>query len=266
VALLVAIALAGRVAASRATDRHGVALVHFEIYSRLLHRSLPASGLIPPGAQPGQRPLVVFLHGKGGDGQDSNLSDQLFAALARLGPRAPVIVFPNGGSDSYWHDRHSGAWGDYVAREVIPAAIDRLGADPRRVAIGGISMGGFGALDIARLHPGRFCAVGAHSAALWRSGGETAPGAFDDAADFARHDVLAAAARASAYRGVPVWIDVGTVDPFRAADTRLATELRGHRPSLAFHVWPGGHDGSYWRSHWSAYLGFYAVALARCAG
>jgi enterochelin esterase-like enzyme len=261
---VVLVAAAAWAAASGATDRHGVTLVHFDIYSRLLHRSLPASGLIPPGAPPGQRPLLVFLHGKGADGQDSNLIPELYAALARLGRRAPVIVFPNGGTDSYWHNRRSGAWGDYVEREVIAAAVARLGADPRRVAIGGISMGGFGALDIARLHPGRFCAVGAHSAALWRSGGETAPGAFDDAGDFARHDVLAAAAGSASYGGVPVWIDVGTADPFRAADTRLAAELRGHRPSLAFHVWPGGHDGAYWRSHWPAYVGFYAAALAGC--
>lgn len=33
----------------------------------------------------------------------------------------------------------------------IPQAIKRLHADPRRVAIGKISMGGFGAYSIARL-------------------------------------------------------------------------------------------------------------------
>ena len=36
------------------------------------------------------------------------------------------------------------------AREVIPAALRRSGADRDRVAIGGISMGGFGALDLGR--------------------------------------------------------------------------------------------------------------------
>ena len=74
-----------------------------------------------------------------------------------------------------------------------PAGDLRLHADPRRVAIGGISMGGFGAYDLARLRPQRFCAVGGHSAALWLRGGDSAAGAFDDAADFARHDVVALA-------------------------------------------------------------------------
>jgi S-formylglutathione hydrolase FrmB len=40
------------------------------------------------------------------------------------------------------------------------------------VAIGGISMGGFGAYAIARLDPGRFCAVGGQSAALYPGTGD----------------------------------------------------------------------------------------------
>jgi enterochelin esterase-like enzyme len=152
-----------------------------------------------------------------------------------------------------------------VIHEVIPQALRRLHADPRRVAIGGISMGGFGAYDIARLDPGRFCAVGGHSAALWASGGETAAGAFDDGEDFARHDVIGAAeASSDPYSRKSLWLDVGTEDPFRTADTRLAHELREKGEDVSFHVWPGGHEGSYWRRHWNEYLRFYANALARC--
>jgi S-formylglutathione hydrolase FrmB len=133
--------------------------------------------------------------------------------------------------------------------------VARLHADGARVAIGGESMGGFGALDLARLHPRRFCAVGGHSAALWRSGDETAAGAFDDAADFARHDVVNAP---FPFRG-PVWLDVGASDPFRAADTAFA---RAH--GLRLHVWPGGHEGDYWASNLRAYLRLYAQALRSC--
>ena len=81
-------------------------------------------------------------------------------------PRTPVVLLADGGDHSYWHDRRDGAWGASVLREAIPAALRRTQADAHRVAIGGISMGGFGALDLARLGPRRFCAVGAHSAAL----------------------------------------------------------------------------------------------------
>ena len=245
-------------------DQHGARVIDFTVASRYVHWTLPEVAVTPPGTNGSGRPLLVFLHGKGGDGQDSNLSSPMFAALAAQGAEAPDVVFPDGGEDSYWHNRASGAWAAYVVDEVIPRAVALLHADPARVAIGGISMGGFGALDIARLHPGRFCAIGGHSAALWQYGGRTAPGAFDDAEDFARHDVVAAASRSNPYGGTPVWLDVGTDDPFRAADTALAQELRSHRARVALHVWQGSHDGSYWRRHWGAYMAFYADALAGC--
>src|SRR5262249_16511690 len=156
-ALLLLIVVAGAVVvAFKGVDTKGATVSRYEIHSVLVHGTLPQVAVVP--AHSARRPaLLVFLHGKGQD-QESNLSRQFFTALAALGSRAPDVVFPDGGEDSYWHDRDSGAWGRYVLREVIPQAIKRLHADPRRVAIGGLSMGGFGAYDLARLAPGRFCA------------------------------------------------------------------------------------------------------------
>ena len=71
-----------------------------------------------------------------------------------------------------------------MLRRVLPHVVGRWGVDPARIAIGGISMGGFGALHLAGREP--FCAVGGHSPALWLSGGETPPGAFDDGDGFDR--------------------------------------------------------------------------------
>jgi enterochelin esterase-like enzyme len=245
------------------TNTHGAHVVRFTINGPLVHQSLPVAAVVPPGSNGAHRPLLVFLHGKGQD-ENTNLNNAMYAALAKLGDRAPDVVFPYGGDDSYWHDRHDGRWGSYVMRQVIPQAVARLGADPARVAIGGISMGGFGALDLARLHPQRFCAVGGHSAAVWVTGAQSAAGAFDDAQDFGRHNVIKAARTGDPYRSMHVWLDVGSDDPFRAADTTLARELESHHGSVELHVWPGGHDQSYWQSHWDDYLRFYANTLADC--
>lgn len=249
-----------------AIDTHGAREIRFAIHSGAIGASLPVVAVIPPHSDGAGRPLLVFLHGRGGDGQDANLNEAMFRALAAEGPAAPDLVFPNGGEASYWHNRRSGRWADYVLREVIPIALARLHADRRRVAVGGISMGGFGALDLARAAPARFCAVGASSAAVWFRGADTAAGAFDDAQDFGRNDVLAAAAHTDPYGPIPVWIDVGTADPFRAADTTLATRLRAHGAHVRFHVWPGGHDSDYWEAHWPDTMRFYARALASCPG
>jgi poly(3-hydroxybutyrate) depolymerase len=109
-------------------------------------------------------------------------------AVDKLGSRAPVVLFANGGNHWYYHDRRDGRWGSYILREAIPAAVHKYHLDRRRVAIGGFSMGGFGALDLARFR--RFCAVGGHSAAMWRTGGETPQGAFDDAEDFEQNNLI----------------------------------------------------------------------------
>ena len=142
-----------------------------------------------------------------------------------------------------------------VLREAIPAGLARTHA--RRVALGGISMGGFGALDLARLFPRRFCAVGAHSAALWFHGGDTPAGAFDDASDFGRHDLIRVATARRLYRQ-PVWIDVGRDDPFYEADRTLARELRAHGTRVHLWLHGGGHGG--WAGRMRQYLRWYAGA------
>jgi Putative esterase len=225
--------------------------VRVELRSRLLGRTLHEVVVQPRRG----RPLLVLLHGRG-MGTDGFLRQGLVPRLRALGRRAPTVLLVDGGGSSYFHDRRDGRWGSYVLREAIPWTIRRFRLDGRRVAIGGESMGGFGAFGLARLR--QFCAVGGHSAAMWRTGGETPEGAFDDAADFARNDVLGFA-RPGVYGRARIWIDVGLSDPFRDADVALAGRL-GVRP----HVWPGGHGRSYWAKHLGAYLRFYAAALAAC--
>ena len=242
-------------------DAAGIPVERYVLRSALARRSLTELAILPPGG--GRRNLLVLLHGRGSS-PAGLLSTQLFRGLARLGRRAPVVVLLDGGDHSYFHDRLDGAWGSYVLVEAIPDAIRRFGTT-RRVAIGGVSMGGFGALDLARVDPARFCAVGGHSAALWTRGADTPAGAFDDAADFARHDVLRyARTAASPYSGLLVWLDVGALDPFRTADSTLAATLRRRGARVTFHLGPGNHTRSYWNGHMAQYLRFYASALAAC--
>lgn len=258
VAVSVLILLAACGAAPYSSTR-GAKIVRYTLASRLMHRSLTQVLVVPAGGGAG-RPLLVLLHGRSADA-DQFLGDPMFAELLRLGRQAPVVLIPSGGDHSYWHDRADGPWGSYVVREAIPAALARAHADARRIAIGGVSMGGFGALDIARLHP-EFCAVGAHSAAIWPTAGQTASGAFDDPADFARHDVMGAAARGDPYGRDPILVDVGREDGFRFADEQLANDLRAHGADVTFRLQPGGHGG--WRGRMDQYLEFYAGALERC--
>jgi S-formylglutathione hydrolase FrmB len=166
------------------------------------------------------------------------------------------VVLPEG-DIGWWHDRKEGKWGSYVLEEVIPATLARSGADKDRVAIGGISMGGWGALDLGRLR--KFCAVGGHSPAVFAPGSDDISFGFDNEVDFKRHDLIGIARTRSPY-DAPVWIDIGTQDQLRPAATHLARELRARGADVSFHVWPGNHDGTYWDQHFGDYLRFYADA------
>src|SRR5205085_9180190 len=125
---------------SRKPETRGVEVDRFPASSRLVHGDLNGLLLKPHGAGPG-RPLLVLLHGRGAS-PSSFLAQGLVPALRELGPQAPVVLLPDGGAHSYWHDRRDGKWGTYLIREAIPLALRLTHADPRRVAIGGESMGG----------------------------------------------------------------------------------------------------------------------------
>jgi enterochelin esterase-like enzyme len=241
--------------------RHGASVEHITINSKAVGQKLEANVVTPDGGGDG-RPMLIFLHGRGARGAPG-VPSGLYDALHAAGKRSPVVVFPYGGDHSYWHNRSDGKWGDYVLDEVIPAAAKASGADSSRVAIGGESMGGFGALNLAAQNPGRFCAAAGHSPALWSSASETAAGAFDDAADFERNDVIGAA-RAGAFGDTPIWVDAGDQDPFLPWIREFTAVMDSQGSPFQSHIWPGGHGGDYWNSHWDDYIGFYSRALARC--
>lgn len=264
----------GRVdAANRGySSTYGARVVDYSLASDVLRRRLGEVAIVPPGDA---RPSLLFLlHGRhdrtrrsppssSKSGPESMLSDALFVGLAKLGRREPIVVLLDGGRHSWYHDRRDGRWASMILDEAIPDAVRRFRARPDRIAIGGISMGGYGALHLAALRPKEFCAVGAHSAAVYESYTASAPVAFDDAADFARNDIFEAARRRR-FNRMPVWMDGGTNDPFREADATFVSLLRARGAHVAFHVWPGAHTTSYWGAHMGEYLRFYASALAEC--
>ncbi|HZT85674.1 MAG TPA: hypothetical protein VE984_09680 [Gaiellaceae bacterium] len=202
-----------------------------------MHRALHEIRVVP---RRHGRWLLVLLHGRSA-GPSQFLSQPFFETLAKLGRRAPVVLLLDGGDHSYWHDRSDGKWGSMVLRETSRGG---------RVAIGGISMGGYGALLLGSRRRS-FCAVDVQSPALWLGAGETAPGAFDNARDDERNDVF------RLRPPHPLWIDLGASDPFRAATLAYA-----RRAGVHAHVWPGEHDTAFWDAHTPQFLRFFARACA----
>ena len=197
----------------------------------------------PPSSAP--LPVAVALHGYGGDHRTFSGNalgyDRFLAAHLRAGG-APFAIAAVDGGNRYWHRR---ADGDdpaaMVVDEFLPFLRDR-GLDTTRLALTGNSMGGYGALHLGGvLGADRVRAVAALSPALWTTAGDTARGAFDDAADFRSNTVLG---RQRALDGVAVRIDCGSGDGFEPA---VRAYRGGFREAPAGGFEPGGHDRAFWR-------------------
>lgn len=210
----------------------------------------------PPGQTAPLRP-VIALHGKGGSaaqvmagGVEQGLAEAVDAGL----PPFAVVAVDGGGS--YWHSRASGEdSGAMVLDELIPM-LGVQGLDVSRVGFLGWSMGGYGALLLgARLGAPRTAAICAVSPALWTAAGAAAPGAFDDAADYAANSVWDLPGLAS----IPIRIDCGDSDPFYSATRQFIAQLP-NPPAGGFS--PGGHDAAFWSSQLPAELTWMAPLLA----
>jgi enterochelin esterase-like enzyme len=217
-----------------------------------------APGSSPPGGGGGPGVCVV-LHGRGDDAERSVTLmrlDEHLGAAARSGVPPFAIAAVDGG-ETYWHRRASGDDPERMIFDEVGPRLAGMGLRTSRLALMGWSMGGYGALLMARRRPGLVVAAAASSPAMWHSFGASAPGAFDSASDFAAHRVLGTPpAPGVAYR-----VDCGDADPFSAVSRRAARDLRAGEYSFG----AGGHTVGYWRGVAPAQLAFVGHALHRAA-
>lgn len=240
----------------------GVTAERYSIGSRYVAEPVDYVVAWPPGSAPGDSlPVCFALPGRGG-GPPMGFADAV-ADVVDAGDSPLYAVVGVDGGVSYWHKRAGGE--DRLSMlldELIPlcAQKHRLGAGGDKRALIGWSMGGYGALLAAETRPRLFAAVCAVAPAVWTSYAEmrNGPGdAFDDAADFAAHDVIAHAGR---LRRLRVRIDCGTSDPFYGYVTHLTAALGDGGWSGGFG--DGGHDPRYWRTLAPSEARFIGRALA----
>jgi pimeloyl-ACP methyl ester carboxylesterase len=190
------------------------------------------------------QPLVIALHGHGGDAGWPFANVQIDRHVAATG----LAVATVDGGDFYWHARRSGVdTARMVVDELLPLMGSKgLGTD--RIALIGWSMGGYGVLHLASTFgPKKVSGVVAVSSALWQSPADTAPGAFDDREDYVRNDVFAARGK---LRGIPLRLDCGRDDPFIVANRAFARGL----PDAAVTFDHGAHTDQYWAAHAGAQM------------
>jgi enterochelin esterase-like enzyme len=200
----------------------------------------------PPGSAEGDRlPVVVSLHGYGGDHRSSfdhgMHLDRFQAASRAAGGPAVAIASVDGGND-YWHRRTSGRDPQRMLVDEFLPLLRARGLDTARLGLFGWSMGAYGALLIgSTLGPERVRAVAASSVALWPTRARAASGAFDSDEDFARNDL---AARTEVLGALHLRVACGTADAFCPGNEQLVRRIT---PAPVSDFPLGAHDWAFWR-------------------
>ncbi len=243
--------------------------------STALGRTMEYWIYLPGGydANPSVRYATAYLlHGSGGF--ISEWADYgVFETADRLmgsGTIPPFIIVLPEGDQEYWVDhvidKRTGAngekWGTYTAKEVVPTIDAKYRTIPRASAraIGGLSMGGHGAMQLSLNFPGIWSAIGVHSPALRPEG--DAPTYLGFGADFAARDPLALIkAKPDLARQYAWWIDTGDLDIWRVQTGVLHDTLTQLGIAHNWNPFSGGHELAYWAAHMEEYVRYYARSL-----
>jgi enterochelin esterase-like enzyme len=117
-------------------------------------------------------------------------------------------------------------------------------------SIGGISRGGYWALEIAFRQPEMFGAVSGHSSHLRF---ETDPARYNPLATYAEADLSA----------MRIWLDRGETDFLRPGQDQLHERLLAAGITHDYRVNPGGHNDAYWAEHMAEYVDWHAALWPR---
>ena len=262
--------------------------------SKILGNPVSYCVFLPPSYDSDQAhkfPVLYFLHGLGENSQillDTggwNLIENLWEQK-QIGEF--LIVTPGADRSFYVNSRDGKVrYEDFFIREFLPFIEShyRIQAERRYRGITGISMGGYGSLRFALRYPELFGSASAHSAALIAKLPETRSSDSPQGKAFARamgtafgtpfdrafwnHDnpftLVAEGARPT---GMKIYFDCGTEDEFgfdagaRAFHDLLAAKKIPHE----FHLYPGGHDWTYFAEHFPASLAFHSRAFGLTGG
>jgi S-formylglutathione hydrolase FrmB len=218
-------------------------LVQLDFDSAALRRRVGV-GIAYPEAVVEGLPVLLELHGRGNGYARAFGAHHLGAFLSdavRRGVPPFVVVAADGGKDSYWHPRADGTNALKMLVEELLPMLEKRGLLVERFAVGGWSMGGYGALLLSEaLGPSRVAACVPDSPAIFRRWADTSQGSFDDRKDFELHDVLAHSSRLA---GIPLRVTCGTSDPFIGGVRDLLRRV----PAAERQLEPGGHDPAWWQ-------------------
>ena len=242
-------------------------------FSEMLGRFMPYRVYLPAGYDRTTRryPTLYLLHGQSGryDEWSGYGVETVANELTEAGKVGQMIMVAPQGGLGYWMNQDGGAlgrgtpWGDYMAKDLVRHVDQsfRTVAQREARAVGGLSMGGHGAIQLALNYASVFGVAGAHSPSIRQEG--STPAYFGTGGFFLSRDPVSLVERAELGVKPPkIWIDAGSKDPWRVGAEGLHKALEEKGWGHEWRVFEGEHDGWYWGDHVWEYLPFYSAALA----
>jgi len=223
---------------------------------------------LPPCYDPQHHvyPTLYLIHGTAYEqgGWLQNGIPRVADVQMSLGVLPPfIIVMPGadmraGEASKYsWTNKGRGSYDDFLVNELVPYIETNYSTWASREgrAIGGISRGGYWAIEIAFAHPDLFSVVGGHS-----------PSVFSKLVGIPQNfSMLNYAPSADALRTLRIWLDSGDQDWARWDMKRLTDDLDAAGVPYTADIGAGGHEDDYWTSRVPEYLAFYAAHWPRVA-
>ena len=247
------------------------------VKSTILNKDVRYTIYLPAGYETSERtyPVVYLLHGYGDDdtgwlqfGEINRLADKAIAD----GTIPPMIIVMPDGFVSFYMNSYDGKekYEDFFVKEFMPNVEKayRIKAKKQYRGIAGLSMGGFGSLNMALKYPDMFSAVAPLSAAIWDDNAiETVTTENWDRAygqifgrELKGKDRLSKAwyensalkmietKSAEDLKKVRYWIDCGDDDFLMKGNCLLHIALADKKVPHEFRMREGGHTWDYWRS------------------
>jgi len=221
-----------------------MAIATMQFFSRALNRHVEYNALLPEVGQ-APFPVVMQLHG---------LTDNHWSWIHRsrfihdLEREPLVVILPDGATSAYidWPSAEllgKQNYETYLTHDIIAHVRRHLNVRSGPWGIGGLSMGGYGAMRLGLRHPDLFASIWAHSSAFFihHMMGAAAGHDRDDL------DLFAVAERAAAGPLPVIGFDCGTEDDGLIEGNRA---LHAHFEALGiahdYREHPGDHDWDYW--------------------
>jgi len=242
--------------------------------SPALGRSQEAYVYLPPGyAASGARryPVLYLLHGFPGRPlafvETVRMGVVVDSLASRHRAQPSILVMPFGSTGTFVDQEWSNEWGRFVASDLVrwvDAHYRTIASRPGR-AIGGLSEGGFGAVDIALRHPHEFSVVESWSGYMQPAKIRSIYGAHLQR--LAANDpmrLVVADAPVLRRLGTYFWFYSGSEDRLRAQNAAFATRLRTLHVPYRFRTVYGGHNWALWRAN--AFPAYVAAATRLAHG